>query len=186
MLVAVGRREEAVAEDEVVGVDDAWRGAEAALEGDDRAADLLDGAACGVVGVHVGAAEAVDGLLRVADDVEAVRVALEEDAAEDGPLRFVRVLELVDQGGAVAAAQLAHEGRPARTVEGIPYGVDHVGEVDLAAARFGDGEALGDGGQEARCEEGDGRGGGAREGTEAADQNRRGKDPCRWPCRGSA
>jgi hypothetical protein len=56
--------------------------------------------------LHVGAAEAVDGLLGIADHGQGVAGRrLDEDALEDRPLHLVGVLEFVDQGVAVAAAQ---------------------------------------------------------------------------------
>ena len=59
------------------------------------------GAAHGVeVGVHVGAAEAEDRLLRIADGDQAVAG---EGAVEDLPLQPVGVLELVDEDEPVAA-----------------------------------------------------------------------------------
>ena len=59
------------------------------------------GAADGVeVGVHVGAAEAEDRLLRVADGDQPM---IGEGAVEDLPLQPIGVLELVDEDEAIAA-----------------------------------------------------------------------------------
>ena len=62
------------------------------------------------VGVHVGAAEAVDGLLRVADQHQGA-VAVER-LAQDRPLHRVGVLELVDQHHPVARPQPGLRDRP--------------------------------------------------------------------------
>ena len=61
------------------------------------------------VGVHVRAAEGVDGLLRIADQDER-RVAVEREP-QDVPLHRVGVLELVDEHDPVAAAQPRRGGR---------------------------------------------------------------------------
>ena len=58
----------------------------------------------GQVGVDVGAPEAVDRLLRVADEEDAPVPAGHEEAPEDPPLQGVRVLEFVHQGIFVAAS----------------------------------------------------------------------------------
>ncbi len=71
------------------------------------------------VGVDVGAAEGVDGLLGVADEHEG-GVAVAEDPAHDLPLDRVGVLELVDQGDLVALAQpVAGGGAPFVVGQGV-------------------------------------------------------------------
>ena len=99
------------------------------------------------VGVHVGAAEAVDGLLRVADQHQGA-VAVER-LAQDRPLHRVGVLELVDQHHPVARPQPSLRDRTRRRVgEGVPEPEQHVvvvdellaplAPVDLGAHRGGD------------------------------------------------
>ena len=73
--------------------------------------------ACAQVGVQVGVAEAVDRLLRVADE-EQRRAVAEVDALEDRELQRVGVLELVDQRGREALAQRVGEPR-ARVVAAV-------------------------------------------------------------------
>ena len=84
------------------------------------------------IGVHVGPAKSVDGLLRVADEVE--RVAL-EGGPEDAVLERVGVLELVDQGDGELAADAVRERRPGVVgVEGCVEPGDEVVEGELPAA----------------------------------------------------
>ena len=68
------------------------------------------------VGVHVGAAERVDGLLGVADQHER-HPARAERAPQDVPLHGIRVLELVHQHDAVARAQPGGRRGPARPAQ---------------------------------------------------------------------
>ena len=73
------------------------------------------------------AAEAVDRLLRIADQEQRGRPARgAEHAVEDLPLARVRVLELVHQGDGVLAAQGLHECHATRAVEGVGHPVDQV------------------------------------------------------------
>ena len=65
---------------------------------------LSHGPGGGDVGEDVGAAEAVDGLFGVTDQIEGI-ACFTADALEDLPLQRVGILELVDQGGAIACAQ---------------------------------------------------------------------------------
>ena len=90
------------------------------------------------VGVHVAAAEAVDRLLRVADQEQRRRgrrsirlragIARTEHAPEDRPLPRIGVLELVDQRDRVLRAQAGHERIAMRPVERIGHAVDEVVE----------------------------------------------------------
>ena len=67
------------------------------------------------VGVHVGAAEAVDRLLRVTDGDQAVAG---EREVEDLPLQPVGVLELVDQHQPVSLRELLGELPAGRRIRG--------------------------------------------------------------------
>ena len=58
--------------------------------------------------MEIGAAEAVDGLLRVADQDERV-VTVPIDAPEDGVLEGVGILELVDERRGIALPQQGGE-----------------------------------------------------------------------------
>ena len=103
-----------------------------------RALGAVDG---GEVGVHVGAAEAEDRLLRVADRDQAMTG---EGAVEDHPLQPVGVLELVDEDEAVAGGELVGE---RRAVHGVVEGGSEVADesvvADLAARLLAPGD-LGD------------------------------------------
>ena len=123
-LVGVGRPDLSVddalvpelgaAEQRVVGVDEALVAAPVDLE---RRA-LVGPVGRFEVGVDVGAAEGVDGLLRVADEDER-RVAVPEGAEHDVPLDGVGVLELVDEHDAVALSQALGRGLAAGALERV-------------------------------------------------------------------
>ena len=69
--------------------------------------------------VHVGAAEGVDRLLRIADEDERLAVGI-EGAAHDVPLHGVGVLELVDQDDIEALTQAGtRQGASRRITEGV-------------------------------------------------------------------
>ena len=115
------------------------------------------------VGVHVGAAEGVDGLLRIADEhqrrrraaVVAVGVACAEDGVEDRPLDRIGVLELVDQRDPVAAPQGVAGGcAPVRIVEGCPQADEQVVEAQAAAGAPAAVDLVGDGVHEASAQRG--------------------------------
>ena len=82
---------------------------------------------------HVGAAEAVDRLLGVADEAHdaprARGAGLDERAPEDGPLRVVGVLELVDEGVAPPPAHGLAERGASRTAKPLVDQREHVVEV---------------------------------------------------------
>ena len=137
--------EEAFATDHgVVSGDESRRRAVAKLERD-RLSRGGHGSPRVDVGADVGAAEAVDRLLRIADQIERVRTgAFEEDAAEDRPLRFVGVLELVDERALVAAAQLRERGAFRVAGEGAAELVEEVVVVDEPFGRFAPVQSLAD------------------------------------------
>ncbi|MGC4116271.1 MAG: hypothetical protein QM765_17180 [Myxococcales bacterium] len=142
--------EEALREDGVVGLDEPAGGAEVLLQVRRLRARRRHLAPRGQVGLHVGAAEAVDGLLGVADEVERVTVLpLEEDLAEDVPLHLVGVLELVDERDLVALAQQREQRRPALALERLLDQREHVLEVEAALGALEAGHALLDQGREA-------------------------------------
>ena len=90
---------------------------------------LLRGGACGQVGFHVAAAEAVDRLLGVADHEQGRIIAAgAEHAVEDLPLARIGVLELVDQGDGVLLAQLPGQCSGVRSFQRIGDAVDQVVE----------------------------------------------------------
>ncbi len=158
LVVADGPGEEglrgALIEDAVVAGDEIGGGAEVATDDHPRPARAEHLLARGEVGVHVGAAEGVDRLLRVADEVEpAAPLAEEEQAAEDRPLRLVGVLELVDEREAVALAQQLDERRAMRPLEAVAHQAEHVLEVELPALALAARDALGDPREEARGDE---------------------------------
>ena len=115
-------------EEPVDRLDELRAGAEVASE----AAVATDELARTHVGVEVGRAEAVDGLLRVAHEEERaglVRRALalrdlEEELPEDGKLHGVRVLELVDQHAPVSVPDAGHKGARGIVAQREP----HLGE----------------------------------------------------------
>ena len=87
------------------------------------------------VGVHVGAAEAVDRLLGVADEHQ--RAVPVERLAQDRPLHRVGVLELVDQHHAVARPQPRRGDRPdVGSVERVAQPDQHVVVVDELLRRL--------------------------------------------------
>ena len=104
----------------------------------------------GEVGIDVGAPEGVDGLLGIADQHEG-GAPLAEGHAHDVPLDRIGVLELVDQGHAVVAAQPVARGRaPCPVAErvaepGEQIVVGHHPGLTLAGfdlLAHGDGQAL--------------------------------------------
>jgi hypothetical protein len=96
--------------------------------------------------VHVGAAESVDGLLRVADQVERAAprerhlrrplVAIEEEPPKDLPLRGVRILELVHDREAMLRAQGRDQRLPRLPGDGVSDAREQVVEVHLATGLF--------------------------------------------------
>ena len=99
------------------------------------------------VGEHVAAAEAVDGLLGVADQEQRPRPAvvrrLREHAVEDGPLQRIGVLELVHQRDAVLRAQRVGQGFALFAVQRLRQAADQVVEALQAALALEFGEAVG-------------------------------------------
>ena len=110
--------------------------AEVGVEGVEHAgAEALDqGVASLEVGIDVGAAETVDGLLGVADQEEPLGtvVVLDEDAAEDLPLDGIGVLELVHQREPVLGAEGGEQNpRPFGIGgQGVADADQHVVEID--------------------------------------------------------
>ena len=95
------------------------------------------------VGEHVGAAKAIDGLLRVAHHHEgAVVGAGRVDALEDVRLQAIRVLEFVDQGTRVAPADAFGEQVAAVCREGAMQFREQVVEAQAAVFPGAAGEAL--------------------------------------------
>src|ERR1700687_4584299 len=85
------------------------------------------------VGMHIGAAKAEDRLLGIADHEKPIFAAsFDEQAPEDAPLDRVGVLELIDDGKAIAPAERAEKSlvmRVARGVQGLVYAREHVLET---------------------------------------------------------
>ena len=137
----------ALIEDQVGGFDDVGRRTKIAIEHQATAARGLQGLARPQVGMDVGAAETVNGLLGIADHGQGMAAArLDEDALEDRPLHVVGVLEFVDQGMAVAAAQGFDERAPglARIGKRPGHQGKHVGKVEQPRLAFATSRALAD------------------------------------------
>ena len=79
------------------------------------------------VGVHVGAAEGVDGLFGVGDQDER-RLLTGKGQAQDGPLVGIGVLELIDEHDPEAPAQLRRGGGAAIGLQGLLEADDQVVE----------------------------------------------------------
>ncbi len=114
-------------------LDEPSRRAVVALQRNDVSAAVDELALGAKVGVHVGAAEAVDRLLRVADQAKhgARARALEERATEDAPLRLVGVLKFVDERVLPSLAHRVGERAAARTSQRLLDEPQHVVEVVL-------------------------------------------------------
>ena len=78
------------------------------------------------VGADIRPAEAVNGLLRVADEEEPVALVPAEDPAEDLPLLGIGVLELIDQGGLVLLADRIGQGLARASFQGVGEPPDQV------------------------------------------------------------
>jgi hypothetical protein len=77
------------------------------------------------VRVDIGAAEPVDRLFRIADEIEGMP-AVAEKGGEDLPLGRVGVLKLVDQGGGIAPAQDGAQPVAAGAAEGCGQAQDEI------------------------------------------------------------
>ncbi len=100
--------------------------------------------------MNVGAAKPIDGLLRIADEVDDASPgsALEECAAEDRPLRLVGVLKFVDERVSPATAHRLGQRRAARPPQGFVHQREHVLEVIEAGFALATGELVANGGQD--------------------------------------
>ena len=84
------------------------------------------------IGVQVGVAKAVDGLLGIADEKQR-RLGVAVEGLEDGELERIGILEFVDEGGPEAAAQRGGEGRAGGTGQALVHVPEHVVEGNDAA-----------------------------------------------------
>ena len=85
------------------------------------------------VGRDVRASEAIDRLLRIADDRQPLRALVHPDRTEDVPLHRIGILELVDHHPRRALAQPLRELATARAVERLAHEREHVVVIEHAA-----------------------------------------------------